>query len=231
MDTEISTLNKSFVLKDVDPRSIFRREIPIDSKLLESFFSNDDALYADYETDDSFDTAKKIDELYYIIDKMLPEIEKQIIVLLFFYHKKQEVTGKILKISQEMVCYYKKRAMARIKLHFFLRSINIDEMEQFLERYVTRKQKIAMIEYFKEHDLRKIAKKIAFEEGRKSIHYEAIGSRIKLGMRKLEKLKEDLTVQSDKSLDLYLKVFRILNKHNSLYSTQSKKKVSLELKG
>jgi hypothetical protein len=87
-----------------------------------------------------------------------------------------------------------------------------------------------MIEYFKEHDLRKIAKKIALEEGRKSIHYEAIGSRIKLGMKKLEKVKEDAT-EIDKSLDLYLKVFRILNKHNSLYNTQSKKKVNLEIRG
>lgn len=227
-DSGISKLNKAFVLKDVDARDIFKREIAIDNKLLESFFSNADGLYSEETTDDSFDTAKRIDELYYIIDRMLPEIEKQIVILLFFYHKKQEIVGKVLKISQEMVCYYKKRAISRIKLHFFLRSINIDEMEVFLQKYVTKKQKIAMIEYFKEHDLRKIALKIAELENRSSIHYEAIGSRIKLGMKKLEKVQEEA---HDKHLDLYLKVFKILNQHNSLYNTQSKKKVNFELKG
>jgi hypothetical protein len=227
---ENSRLDKSFVLKEVDSKDIFKREIAIDNKLLGSFFSNADGLYAEESIDDNFDTAKKIDELYYIIDRMLPEIEKQIVILLFFYHKKQEIVGKVLKISQEMVCYYKKRAISRIKLHFFLRSINIDEMEVFLHKYVTKKQKIAMLEYFKEHDLRKIAVKIAKMENRKDIHYEAIGSRIKLGMKKLEKVKEDET-DHDKHLDLYLRVFKILNQHNSLYTTQSKKKVSFELKG
>jgi hypothetical protein len=160
---------------------------------------------------------------------MLPEIEKYVILLLFFYKKKQEVVGRILKVSQEMVCYYKKRALKRIGLLCFFRNIDITKMENFLEQHVTKKQKIAMMEYFKDHDLRRIAIKIGKSEGKDGLLYESIGSRIKLGLKRLDYLKKSSSLSLSREATLYHKVFSLLKKYNSLYHTQSKKKVSKEI--
>jgi hypothetical protein len=161
---------------------------------------------------------------------MLPEIEKHVIQLVFFFGKKQEAVGKTLNISQEMVCYYKKRGLSRISLHYFLRSIDIDDMEKFFTAYLTKKQRIAMIEYFKEHDLRRIVKRISDAEHRtKVLNYIAIGSRIKLGIKRLAFLKENEDPEIKKKADLYHKIFTILKRHNSLYHTQSKKVINQEL--
>ena len=69
-----------------------------------------------------------------------------------------------------------------------------------------------MLEYFKEHDLRKIAVIISKKEGRsKTITYEAIGSRIKLGLKKIRILKE--TTKDDdvkKRAILYFDIFSAL---------------------
>jgi hypothetical protein len=217
------------VLKESEPG--FSREKSIDSKLIEQFFTNSDSLFPNEDEMDDYnlEQAKTVEEIFYIIEKMIPDIEKQVITLLFFYKKKQEQVGRILKISQEMVYYYKKRALSRIKLHFFLRSIDIHDMEEFLVKNVTKKQKNAMIEYFKEHDLRKIAKKIAILEGKKEVVYEAIGSRITLGTLKLKELTSAKCQEVRTKAKLYFNVFSILRKYNSLYHTQSKRKISTEI--
>lgn len=224
--SDFSKLNKNFLLKESNFG--FSREVIIDSNLIESFFSNSEGLFNNEDDENIYDLdkMKMVEEILYIIERMIPEIEKQVISLLFFYRKKQEQVGRILKISQEMVYYYKKRALTRIKLHFFLRSINISDMEIFLDANVTKKQKIAMIEYFNEHDLRKIAKKITIMEGKnKPIPYEAICSRIKFGIKKIKSLSKD-----NEKAKLYTEVFSILKKYNSLYHTQSKKKNYSEVK-
>ena len=88
-----------------------------------------------------------------------------------------------------------------------------------------------MIEYFKEHDLRKIAKIITkLEKRKKPITYEAIGSRIKLGLKKLNALKnvtKDLEIK--RNAELYYEIFSILKRNNSLHHTQSKKLVKKEI--
>ena len=210
--------------------NFYKKEVNIDNKFLESFFSDSNKLFFEEDEELKFDDVKKVDEIYYIIKHMLPEIERQIIYFLYFLKRNQEAVGRILKISQEMVCYYKKRALARIKFYYFFRNIDIENMEKFLKLHVTKKQLIAMVEYFKEHDLRKIVKKISKMENRKKeIHYEAIGSRIKLGIKRLEALKnsDDSTIRE--KADLYFQVFNILKKYNSLHHTQGKKKINTEI--
>jgi hypothetical protein len=226
-----SKLNKARLIHHFDPLGdikSFRKEVRIDQNLLETFFSNEDSLYSS-ELQIELKDEDKIKEINFIIENMLPEIEKYVIILLFFYKKKQEVAGRILKISQEMVCYYKRRALKRIGLLYFFRNIDISKMDEFLEKHVTKKQKIAMIEYFKEHDLRKIAKKIGKFEGKDELLYESIGSRIKLGLKRLTMLQKSEDEQLAKEASLYYKVFSLLKKFNSLYHTQSKKTVSKEI--
>jgi len=229
MEENLSRLSKTSIIRHFDPSgdiSVYRREVRIDQHLLELFFSNSDGLYNTEDTHLELENEDKISEVLYVINNMLPEIERYVILLLFFYKKKQEVVGKILKVSQEMVCYYKKRALKRINLLCFFRNIDIIKMEQFLDIHVTKKQRVAMVEYFKNHDLRKIAKKIGEDEGKPGLLYESIGSRIKLGIKRLEALKK---TQNSSEAALYFKVFSLLKKYNSLYHTQSKKKVGKEL--
>jgi len=230
---KFSKFKKSQLIKNLilGKGNLYKKEVSIDSKLLEIFFSDNEGLYSQEKKEFNFEQAKKVDEIYYIIDNMLPEIEKQIIYLLFFLERKQEIVGRLLKISQEMVCYYKKRALARIKLHYFFRSIDIEKMEKFFVKYLTKKQRIAMIEYFKEHDLRKIVERISKTENKdKPLNYIAIGSRIKLGLKRLRLLKDSKDGEIRENANLYFKIFTILKKHNSLYHTQSKKQISSEIK-
>jgi hypothetical protein len=224
-------LNHAKIIHHFDPLgdiSSFRKEVRIDQNLLETFFSNEDSLYSS-DIQVELKDEDKIKEINFIIENMLPEIEKYVIILLFFYKKKQETVGRILKVSQEMCCYYKRRALKRIGLLYFFRNIDISKMDIFLDKHVTKKQKTAMLAYFKDHDLRKIAKEIGEAEGKEGLLYESIGSRIKLGLKKLTLLKKSTDPQIAKDAVLYHKVFSLLKKYNSLYHTQSKKKVGKEL--
>lgn len=232
MDGYLPKLSKSSIIRYFDPSgdiSAYKREVRIDHNLLELFFSNSDSLYVSENIQIELENEEKINEVNFVIENMLPEIEKYVILLLFFYKKKQEVVGRILKVSQEMVCYYKKRALRRINLLCFFRNIDITKMEVFLDQHVTKKQKIAMLEYFKDHDLRRIAKKIGMAEGKPDLLYESIGSRIKLGLKRLDYLKKSSSILLSKEASIYYKVFSLLKKYNSLYHTQSKKKVQKEL--
>lgn len=222
----IKLLSKSF-------SNNFRREVNIDNSVIELFFSNTDSLYNQQSVSLSFDESKQVEEIFYIIENMLPQIEKSIIYFLFIQKKNQETTGRILNLSQEMVHYYKKRGLERIKLHYFFRSVNLNDLEVFLEENVTKKQKLAMMEYFKIHDLNRIAVKISkIEKRSNTLTYRTIGERILLGIKTLkeiagsDKTKDPVLV---KKANLYYKIFRILKKYNSLHHTQSKKNVDIEL--
>lgn len=220
-------------LADGENINIFKREISVDSSIFENLFSESDSLYFNFVTEDlDFEKQRKVDEVYYIIENMLPKIEKQVIFLSYFLKKKQEVIGRLLKISQEMVCYYKKRAEKRIKLHYFFRSIDINDMTLFFNERITKKQKVAMLEYFHVHDLGKIAHTITkMEHRKKEIHYEAIGSRIKLGIKKLEELSKSENSEEAIKAKKYFDVFTCLKRYNSLYHSQSKKKVKRVIEG
>lgn len=208
-------------------KNLFKREIGIDNVLLDTLFSSSEEVTELKEF--NFEDSKKLDEIFYIINNMLPDIEKQIIFLLFFLKKNQETVGRLLHISQEMAYYYKKRALARIKVHYFFRSVDMEKMDAFLKKHVTKKQHIAMLEYFKEHDLRKIAKKISVIENRKDIHYEAIGSRIKLGLKRIKSLTTSFEPELKKDALFFYEIFKILKSYNSLHHTQSKKQINQEI--
>lgn len=153
--------------------------------------------------------------------KLLPKIEQQVLKLVYWKHLKQEDVAARLHMTQENVSYIKKRALTRIQILRCLNKVNLNAMRLFLSYYLTNKQTIAMTEYFIHHDLRKIAKTIKGRV-RKKIAYEAIGSRIKLGMKQLKKLK----LHPDKSVrhnaNIYVKVFYILKKYNSIRGSQYK---------
>lgn len=204
-----------------------KTEMPVDNTVIDKFFSDFDALYKSDDNGISFDKQNKIDEILYIINSMLPEIEKYVIVFNYFFKKKQEIIGESLNISQEMVCYYRKRALKRIKLLFFLRKVDIIEMEKFLENTVTRKQKIAMIEYFREHDLRKATQNIIKVEN-KNMTNRTVGIRITLGVKNLQQLS-NIKDEKYKDVKKYLEIFQILQQYNSLYCTQSRVKLNQEL--
>jgi predicted transcriptional regulator len=212
-----------------NPEAIFKREIGVDSFLIDSCFSNADGLNFEETRDLTFDEVNKIEDITFIINNMLPDIEKQVVYFLFFLKKNQETVGKLLNISQEMVYYYKKRALLRIKIHSFFRKVDIDKMDEFLKKNVTKKQYIAMVEYFKEHDLKKIAKKISIIENRTHL-YESMKSRIKLGMKKLKLIiKSNDNENLVKDAKFYLEIFTILTYYKSLHHTQSKKQVPKEI--
>ena len=203
-------------------------EMPVDNFILDKFFSDFDSMYQNNEVSVSFERQNKIDEILFIINSMLPEIEKYVIVFTYFFKKKQETIGQILSISQEMVCYYRKRALKRINLLYILRQIDIVDMEKFLDENVTRKQKVAMIEYFREHDLKKATDNIIIIEKRNMTN-RTIGIRITLGVKKIKQIQETSEGNTFEKANKYLKIFNILQQYNSLYCSQSRVKLKSEL--
>jgi len=210
------------------PEGFFKREIGVDSFLIDSCFSSTEGLNFEESPDLTFDDTKKVDEINFIINNMLPDVERQVVYFLFFLKKNQETVGRLLNISQEMVYYYKKRALLRIKVHFFFRKVDIDKMEDFLKVHVTKKQHVAMVEYFKDHDLKNIARKISKIEGKTHL-YESMKSRIKLGIKKLKSLIKSKDPEIKEKSKFYLEVFTILTFYKSLHHTQSKKQIPKEL--
>ncbi len=222
-----NTLQNKLSLLKAEGYTYHNTEIPVDSTIIDKFFSDVDSLYKNNDISISIDKQAKIDEILYIINTMLPEIEKYVIVFSYFFKKKQEIIGKILEVSQEMVCYYRKRALKRIKLLYVLRQVDISDMEWFLMDNVTKKQKIAMIEYFKEHDLKRATDNIIIIENKKMTN-RTVGIRITLGVKKLKNIPNDGT-ERYKTAQKYLKIFKILQQYNSLYCTQSRVKLKPEL--
>jgi len=218
--------NKLSILK-AEGYTYHNTEIAVDGSIIDKFFSDVDSLYKNNDISISIDKQAKIDEILYIINTMLPEIEKYVIVFTYFFKKKQEIIGKILEVSQEMVCYYRKRSLKRIKLLYMLRQVDIIEMEEFLSNNVTKKQKIAMVEYFKEHDLKKATDNIIIIENKKMTN-RTVGIRITLGVKKIRNIPNDKS-ERYKTAQKYLKIFNILQQYNSLYCTQSRVKLKPEL--
>lgn len=202
-------------------------EFSIDSLSIDKCFTNDDALFTS-EKDPEIDQ-EKINKIKGIIEYQLPEFEKYAILLFFFYKKNEASIGKILHISQVMVNYFKNRGLKRLSYLLFLNSIDTKDMEFFLKKHVTIKQENAMLEYFKVHDLRKILPTINSIENSKIMTYNAIGNRIKLGIKKLKFLKNSSDkIIADKA-ELYYKTFLLLKEHNSIRTSQTKKTIPFEL--
>ena len=214
----------SVVIKDRDNyiKSIFkpfgfRKEINIDSGILATFFAtNENATLRSKENYNEEDEEKLI-EIIFIIHNLLPDFERDIMTLIFDYNKIQEDIGVILGLSQEMVNYYKKRAIHRI-LHFYHhRKIDVNDMRECLQSYMSKRQLEAMMLYFFKHNQRIVSKELGISQS-------AVSARLKQGLKKLKKKS-----RRDERAVTYFKVFDNLTKQKSLYSSQTRMQVITEV--
>jgi len=205
--------NRDNYIKSLFRTAGFKKEINVDSGMLADFFATDDSATSrskgNYEDKDE----EKLTEIRFIIHNLLPDFERDIMTLIFDYNKIQEDIGVILGLSQEMVNYYKKRAIHRI-LHFYHhRKIDVNDMRQCLSRCVSKRQLEAMMLYFFKHNQRIVSKEL-------DISQSAVSARLKQGLKKLKK-----KARTDELIDKYYTVFSNLTKQKSLYSSQTRMKV------
>lgn len=214
----------SVVIKDRDNyiKSIFKpfgfqKEINIDNGILSTFFASDESATCRSKENYSNDDEEKLVEIRFIIHNLLPDFERDIMTLIFDYNKIQEDIGVILGLSQEMVNYYKKRAIHRI-LHFYHhRKIDVNDMRECLQRHMSKRQLEAMMLYFFKHNQRIVSKELGISQS-------AVSARLKQGLKKLKKKS-----RHDERVLKYYKVFDNLTKQKSLYSSQTRMQVITEV--
>jgi predicted transcriptional regulator len=207
----------SVVIKDRDNyiKSIFKpfgfqKEINIDNSILSTFFASDESATCRSKENYSDEDENKLVEIRFIIHNLLPDFERDIMTLVFDYNKIQEDIGVILGLSQEMVNYYKKRAIHRI-LHFFHhRKIDVNDMRECLQKYMSKRQLEAMMLYFFKHNQRIVSKELGISQS-------AVSARLKQGLKKLKKKSKN-----DEKVGKYYEVFNNLTKQKSLYSSQTR---------
>lgn len=189
----------------------FKKEINLDNTTLSTFFcetENVTTKSVNYEEDD-----EKLTEIRFIIHNLLPDFERDIMSLIFDYNKIQEDIGVILGLSQEMVNYYKKRAIHRIRHFFDNRKIDVNDMRSCLSRYVSKKQLEAMMLYFLKHNQRIVSKELGISQS-------AVSARLKQGLKKIKR-----RTKNDERAAKYYDVFDNLTKQKSLYNSQTRMKV------
>lgn len=195
----------------------FKKEIAVDSAMLADFFSADDSATTRVKSNYDAEDEEKLAEIRFIIHNLLPDFERDIMTLIFDYNKIQEDIGVILNLSQEMVNYYKKRAIHRI-LHFYHhRKIDVNEMRTCLSHCVSKRQLEAMMLYFFKHNQRVVSKELGISQS-------AVSARLKQGLKKLKKRSK-----SDEQILKYYNVFSNLTKQKSLYSSQTRMKAVTEI--
>lgn len=214
----------SVVIKDRDNyiKSIykpfgFKKEINIDSVILSTFFATNENATLRSKENYNDDDEEKLIEIRFIVHNLLPDFERDIMTLIFDYNKIQEDIGVILGLSQEMVNYYKKRAIHRI-LHFYHhRKIDVNDMRECLQSYMSKRQLEAMMLYFFKHNQRIVSKELGISQS-------AVSARLKQGLKKLKKKS-----RRDERAATYFKVFDNLTKQKSLYSSQTRMQVITEV--
>jgi predicted transcriptional regulator len=195
----------------------FRKEIAVDSAMLADFFATDDSATTRSKSNYDAEDEERLAEIRFIIHNLLPDFERDIMTLIFDYNKIQEDIGVILNLSQEMVNYYKKRAIHRI-LHFYHhRKIDVNDMRVCLSHCVSKRQLEAMMLYFFKHNQRIVSKELGISQS-------AVSARLKQGLKKLKKRS-----RSDEQILKYYNVFSNLTKQKSLYSSQTRMKAVAEI--
>lgn len=195
----------------------FQREIPIDQVALDTFFCDVESATAIIKSQLSNEDEERLLEIRFIIHNLLPDFERDIMTLIFDYNKIQEDIGVLLGLSQEMVNYYKKRAIHRI-LHFYNhRKVDINDMRACLTDQVSKRQLEAMMLYFFRHNQRVISKEL-------KISQSAVSARLKQGLKKLKKRSKH-----DKKVLRYYQIFNNLSKQKSLYSSQTRMQLITEV--
>lgn len=195
----------------------FQKEISIDNGVLSTFFAADESATCRSKENYNVEDEERLIEIRFIIHNLLPDFERDIMVLIFDYNKIQEDIGVILGLSQEMVNYYKKRAIHRI-LHFYHhRKIDVNDMRECLHRYMSKRQLEAMMLYFFKHNQRIVSKELGISQS-------AVSARLKQGLKKLKKKSKH-----DEKAAKYFKIFDNLTKQKSLYSSQTRMQVITEV--
>lgn len=88
------------------------------------------------EISDNRKRKQNFDLLSMVCEKMLPlipEREKEMLLLLYLGGMKQEEVAQILGITQEAVCYRKKRALQRLQWVKMIQDVDIVELESDLK--------------------------------------------------------------------------------------------------
>jgi DNA-directed RNA polymerase specialized sigma subunit len=212
-----TTKNRNNYIKSTFRAVGFRKEIAIDNNVLSTFFSADENATSRSLSHYDDDEEERLAEIRFIIHNLLPDFERDIMTLIFDYNKIQEDIGVILGLSQEMVNYYKKRAIHRI-LHFYNnRKIDVNDMRNCLAQHMSKRQLEAMMLYFLKHNQRIVSKELGISQS-------AVSARLKQGLKKLKR-----KVKVDERAAKYYLVFDNLTKQKSLYSSQTRMKVMTQV--
>jgi|GEM_PF-6856965 len=213
----IAAKNRDNYIKSIYKQTGYRKEINIDNTVLASFFAVDESATSKVKRNYNSSDEEKLIEIRFIIHNLLPDFERDIMTLIFDYNKIQEDIGVILGLSQEMVNYYKKRAIHRI-LHFYHhRKIDVNDMQECLHQYMSKRQLEAMMLYFFKHNQRIVSKELGISQS-------AVSARLKQGLKKLKKKS-----RHDERVAKYYRIFDNLTKQKSLYSSQTRMQVITEV--
>lgn len=190
------------------------------SQWLEKFYTKDHVPHrAESRTPEDFDQSEyeKFQQVSFIVKNLLPKLEREVVLLSFFQGKRQREIARMLNISQEMVAYYKKRAIFRVRMWIRNRSIDLQRMQEVLERWITDRQVSAIMLYLKHHSQDVVANQL-------DITQAAVSSRITLGHRHLCRIiRTPFAAAQREELRKYVEVVSDLIAHNSLLDIQAKK--------
>lgn len=126
-----------------------KQEIQFDFNLIQDLVTNEDALFKqEFEPGLEITELFKVDEIKKAIDQ-LHEFEKYSLLLFLIYRKKQKIIGSILGIHQVEACYYKRRAIGKIKTLLVLNTIDLQKMESFVYAHCKPRQALYFVEYWK----------------------------------------------------------------------------------
>jgi len=190
------------------------------SHWLEKFYTSDDRPHRpESRTVEELEQAdyEKFQHVSYIVKNLLPKLEREVVLLSFFQSKRQREIARMLGISQEMVAYYKKRAIFRVRMWLRNRSIDLQRMQEVLERWITDRQVRAIMLYLRHHSQDVVANEL-------DITQAAVSSRITLGHRHLRRIiRTPFAADQRDELRKYVEVVSDLIAHNSLLDIQAKK--------
>ena len=190
--------------------------ISYDPNDLATRFSTEDALsFSDYlsvtitEVDE-----EKLQKVRDILDQ-LPQIEADFIDLYFFRKMKQTDIAKIFRVSQPTVCYRLKRAIERIQYLFNLPTVDLEEMEEFLQAVLDDQLDVTiMLQMVETTCQSEVAKWNGLSQG-------LVRHRFIRTLKRLKALAEE-----DEESSFYYKVFRMVSENLNILREISRSKAT-----
>jgi len=215
LDATAAKIRNNYI-KSTFKFSGFKKELNLDNSTLSTFFCETENATA-RTSNSNYDNDEILSDIRFIIHNLLPDFERDIMSLIFDHNKIQEDIGVILGLSQEMVNYYKKRAIHRIKHFYSNRKIDVNDMRSCISKYVSKRQLEAMMLYFLKHNQRAVSKELCISQS-------AVSARLKQGLKKIKK-----RIKVDEKLQCYYNIFDNLTKQKSLYNSQTRMKVIINV--